>query len=268
MGQVQIISAAEAEKRKAAKTATYNLKDADRPLSEEEEEAEQKAESFPIHKYPKIKPIPGTLAYMFRNIKGGNESIIEFMRNAASSNNAKFLKNFLILWNNMDEYSRKRIDIFDTLCRKYGVPNKKFWGVVQEGMFDYNDQLTQAALMGHKPEFVDLLRRMAAKERNAADRRLLAEALQLTAKQEPLIKVEDKSVHTTNNLNLNQVPSFVSSVRKTSMPDLPDRKALTEGKQDYIDADFYVENTKTEEDKEVVSIEHLERELREGAQEL
>lgn len=241
------------EEEKIERNTTYSLKDADRPLSSEEEEAEEKATKFSRMVYRRIPPIPGTLAYLLRNVKGGNESVVEFLRWAKvgeKGNRTKFIDTFLILWENMDEFSRRRADIFDHLCRKYDIPLKRFWGVLQEGMFDHNDQITQTALNGAKPQFVERLLQLSHKERNHQDRKLAATAMKLVT-DEPLIKIEDKSQHLTVNQNntLGGIPSFSQTIKRSEevvrQQEAPKPRELTEGIQDYIDAEtFDLENEK------------------------
>lgn len=242
-------SAAQAEKDKLEKTASYSLKNADRELSEEELEAESKAVKFSNKDYVRIKPIPGTLGFMLRNFPGGNHSVVEFItwatqdvsQQGGHNGRIKWVKEVIIIWKNMDEFSRRRVDIFDILCRKLSIPLKRFWGVMQEGLFDYNDQITQTALSGMKPAFVERLNHLASLDRHHQDRRLMAEALKLTGNQ-PLVSIEDKSVHQTLNV-AGEVPSFSDSIRRSEEnvrhTDLNfGQKKLTEGKQDYIDTEW------------------------------
>ncbi len=227
---------------------TYSLKNADRELSLEEIEAEDKAEKFSLKGFGRIKPVPGTLAFMLRNLGDGdvtkrNHSVVEFLRWALEGekgNRTKFIKDFLIIWENMDEFSRRRVDIFDILCRKYNIPVKRFWGVLQEGLFDFNDIITQTAISGMKPQFTELLNRMMHREKGAADRRLFAEAAKLLPQNAPLISVEDKSQHVHVN---NQMPSFIQSVKRADNIqhediDIPKSKQLTEGNTEFIDTEW------------------------------
>lgn len=243
----KIKSPKQIEEEKIEKNTTYSLKEADRPLSIEEEEAEEKATKFSRMVYRRIPPIPGTLAYMLRNIKGGNESIVEFLRWAKvgeKGNRTKFIDTFLTLWENMDEFSRRRADIFDHLCRKYDIPLKRFWGVLQEGMFDHNDQITQTALNGAKPQFVERLLELSKKEKNHQDRKLAATAMKLVD-DKPLISIEDNSKHLTVNQNNNGIPSFSQSIRRSEKIIRNDQpievkpKQLSEGVQDYIDTQTF-----------------------------
>jgi hypothetical protein len=241
----QMKSQATAEKDKAERSATYNLKDAGRPLNEAEEEAEEKAVKFNRMVYRRIPPVPGTLAFMLRNLKGGNESVIEFLKWARDGQNgtkAKFIDTFVIMWNNMDEFSRKRIDIFDVLCAKFAVPRRKFWGILQEGMYDHNEQLTQIALSGYKPEFIQKLMKMAEDRRNHNDRKILAESLKLTG-QTPAVNVQDNSTNVTLNQQTNNFPSFASSIRRSEKTIKHEDtaiipKELTEGETDFIEAEL------------------------------
>lgn len=248
----------QAEQEILEKKATFSLKNADRDLDERELEAEEKATKFSRAIFKRIPPIPGTLGFMLRNIKGGNASVIEFLRWAQvgeKTNRTAFIKTFLILWDNMDEFSQRRVDIFDQLCRKYDIPLKRFWGVLQEGMFDHNEQITQTALSGYKPEFIQRLMALADKEKNHQDRRLMAEALNLSNK-EPLVKIEDKSQHLTVN-QTNNLPSFANSIKRSEktirhqdieFPEMNQPKMLSEGETDFIDVETFSDTRELEKD--------------------
>lgn len=246
------------------KRNTLSFKKANRPLDEEEEKALANAQKYDRFKHPKIDPVQGTLAYTFRNLEGGNEAVVEFLKRCSKINTTKFLKNFLLLWKNLDDFSKKRIDIFDCFCEKYDINKGKFFGLVQEGLFGHEQAMRQISLAGYTPEFVDLIKRMAGKERNAQDRALLAKMLKLD-EAAPLVSIQDNSVKNELHVHAEKtsVPSFISSIRKgdegirreVSTTHLP-LKQLSEGKQDYIEAEIIsetgekalVENQKIEED--------------------
>lgn len=240
----KIVKNVEGEISDILKQGTLSLIDNDRPYSSEEEEAEKQAIRFSVTNFPRVPPIPGTLGFLFRNISGGNASVIKFMQEASGTNESKFIKNFLILWNIMDEYSRNRVDIFDILCEKFNVKKKKFWGVVQEGMYDHNDALSQISLSGHKGEFIELLKKMARLPKNHKDRELLALALGLK-KEKAFLELNDNSNHQTNvqvnNTQVNNLPSFAQSMRRYDEDDniidgqvVEEPKQLSEGNQEYI----------------------------------
>lgn len=259
---IKLKTAEEANKIKLEKTATFSLKEADRPLDEKEIEAEDNAVKFSLRGYPRVAPIPGTLGFLLRNLRGGNASVMEFLEYSISgdnSNRTKWIKNFIILWRGMDEFSKRRVDIFDILCRKYDIPRKRFWGVLQEGLFDFNDQLTQIALSGYKPEFIELLKKFAQDKKNHQDRKLLAQATKLIDKDGPLVAISDNSTNTTvNNTQINNgVPSFSESIRRsekgirqttTEKISTTEIKQLEEGEQDYVDA-VLIEVQNQEDDK-------------------
>lgn len=271
MGALDFKQITDIRKRKQSAPDSYNLINADRELSKEEIEAEEKAEKFSLKGFGRIYPNPGTLGYFFRNLRGGNEAVIEHLRNAASSNKTKFLHNFILIWNNLDSFSRRRVDIFDIICRKYSIDRAKFWGIFQEGCFKYNDAISQVAISNHKNEFVELLKRKMAGEKNSADRKLYAEIAGMIDSK-PLISIEDNSQNLTVNNNGNsQLPSFAQSISraeqgiKKGLPQVEPRR-LTEGQQDYIDAEIILEERR---DKELVEVNRTpEEELIEAAKEL
>lgn len=236
--------------RKQVAPNTISLANNDRPLTEEEIDAEERAEKFSLKGFGRISPVPGTLGYLYRNLRGGNDAVIEHLRNASTTNKAKFISSFLIIWNNLDKFSRRRVDIFDILCNKYNIPRSKFWGIVQEGMFESNNALSQIALSGHKPEFVELLKKQMAKEKNAADRKLYAEIVGMIT-EKPLISVEDNSQHLTVNNSQSPIPSFTRSMSRAEQgikKGLPavQVKQLGEGTQDYVDAEIISETRNAE----------------------
>lgn len=233
-------------------THTYDLTASDRPFAEEEEIAEQEAIKFPINIYKRIKPVHGTLGYAFRNIKGRNYVVIEALRNAGEGSRAKFIKNFIIIWNNLDVYSRNRVDIFDWLCEKYDVPKPMFFGYVQQGMYKFNDLMAQTAISGYTTEFIELVKKLTKTEKNIRDRELFAKMSGLT-KDAPLIgSIQNNS--TKNELHVHgnsPLPSFAQAMRKSdegirTLPQSQPQKALSEGIPDYIDAELITHSEEAE----------------------
>jgi hypothetical protein len=109
-------------------------------------------------------------------------------------------------------------------------------------MFDHNEQLTQIALSGYKPEFIQKLMKMAEDRRNHNDRKILAESLKLTG-QAPLVNVQDNSTNVTLNQQTNNFPSFASSIRRSEKTIKHEDtaiipKELTEGETDFIEAEL------------------------------
>lgn len=233
------------------------FKKASRPLEEHEEEALLKASKYNRFEHPRINPVQGTLAYTFRDLEGGNEAVVEFLKraNVDNGNRSKFLQNFLIVWKNLDEFSQKRIDIFDCFCEKYDINKGKFFGVVQEGMFNHEEAMRQTSLSGYTPEFIDLVKRMAGEKRNAQDRALLAKMLKLDV-EKPLVSIQDNSVKNELHVHTEKasVPSFLSSIKKGDegirkevleqrlMPQSHvQHKQLDEGSTEFIDAEIISE---------------------------
>lgn len=268
---------ADTTKKIIKKTEIPNVfKKANRPLSEEEQEAFDKAIKV---RAKQIKPVQGTLGYTFRNLAGGNESVVEIIKLASNQNATKFIRLFLILWDSLDEFSKRRVDIFDWFCEKYNVHKSKFFGVFSEGSFNNEQAMRQVSLMGYSDEFVDLVKRMASKERNQQDRLLLAKMLKLD-EEKPLISIQDNSVNTKNELHIYEkasVPSFISSIRKgdegvrkeiTNERALPEKKilALSEATTNFID----IELVKDNREKELCPLEDdgFENEMRKSVEKL
>lgn len=236
---------------------SYDLIAADRKYSVDETEAEVKSTKYPLIKYKRIKPIPGTLGYLFRNLAGKNDAVIEHISNLLGSNGivgsqgryAK-IKNLIILWNNMDDFSKKRVDIFDHLCPKLGINRRMFWGWFQEAAFDYDTIMAQTALSGHKVVFIEQLKKHANQPKNQSDRRLMAETLRLSESQAPKIevKVEDNSVTNVQNNNIRveqKIPSFVKSIRNSEKiieaSKVAESRLLSEGTTEFIEAELVEE---------------------------
>lgn len=211
-----------------------------RALNKEEEEAEEKAESLPRAKYKRILPLPGTLAYLFRDIEGGNytiaNSVLETTLADVNKRNPNTIvgkaNKVILLWNNFDEFSKRRIDVFDWLCEEVNLRKKKFYAIVMEGLYDHFDAISQRLLMESKPELINNARQFAKEERNFRDRELLAKATGVT-KDAPLIGSIDNSTKIQNNLNYQ---SGFSDVIK-------DTEKIIQGEDnvDFVDAEI-VEN--------------------------
>lgn len=224
----------------------YNLQDAGRKYSVEEEEAEKQAISFPVSRFKRIKPIPGTLGFMIRNLEGGNATVVEHLSNLLGTDGGhkryEKIKHVIIAWNHLDTYSRKRVDLFDLLCIELNIRRRLFWGWLQEAIWDYEDVMAQIALNGHKNTFVEQLKHHANQPKNQQDRRLMAETLKLTESTAPKVNIVDNSVNTRNEINLDadRVPSFIRTIRtnETKQEKEPDEsRMLAEGEQDYIDVE-------------------------------
>lgn len=255
------------------------FKKADRELSELELEAYELAVKFNKGNYKQIKPVAGTLGYIFRNLAGGNESVAEFIRNASNLNATKFIRNFLILWNSLDDFSKRRVDIFDWFCLRYNVHKSKFFGVVSEGMYNYEAAMRQISLAGYTDEFIDLVKRMAGKERNTQDRLLLAKMLKLD-EEKPLVSITDNSINTKNELHIHEkasVPSFISSIRRgdegirrevSTERLLPEKKvlALSEATTNFINVELVEDNR--EEELCLLEDDGFENEMRKSIEKL
>lgn len=235
----------------------YDLIAADRKYSVDETEAEVKSTKYPLTKYKRIKPIPGTLGYLFRNLSGKNDAVIEHISNllgqsgqiGVGGGNARYakIKNLIILWNNMDDFSKKRVDIFDHLCPILGINRRMFWGWFQEAAFDYDTIMAQTALSGHKVVFIEQLKKHANQPKNQSDRRLMAETLRLSESQAPKIevKVEDNSTTNVQNNNIRveqKIPSFVKSIRNSEKvieaTKVDESRMLSEGTTEFIEAEL------------------------------
>lgn len=251
----------------------------DRELDDLEIEAEEKAEKFSLREFKRINPIPGRLGFLLRNLHKDvglrNETVMSFIDLVPDANQRKFVRILKTWWNILDDYSKRRVDIFDLFCEKYNINRAKLWAVIQEGMFSSNDALTKTALDGYKPKLIPLLIRMAEKERNAGDRKLLAEAVGIIGGEEAAVKIQDNRQVINNNLNVTTdssvIPSFADAIRRSDKnvrksPQLEEGVApreLTEGTQDYIIDGQIVE---TEEEREMVlnkrnNFEEVEKEL-------
>jgi hypothetical protein len=238
----------------------------DRDLDAQELEAETKAEKLRIQSWKRITPIPGRIGFLLRNLHKDvgmrNEMVISFLELIEDRNQRKFIKNLLIWWGTLDEYSRRRVDLFDLFCERYGFGRAKLWATIQEGMFVSNDALTKTALDGYRPKLVELLIKMANKERNSGDRKLLAEAVGLIGGDTTQVKIEDNRQIVNNNLNVvessSPIPSFADSIRRADknvrkseyeLEEIIAPRELTDGNSNYLVDGFIVE---TEEERELV----------------
>jgi hypothetical protein len=192
----------------------------DRPLEADEEEAEEKAIKLPRKRFKRIPPVPGTLGYLFRDLSGGNAAVFEFINNSLdkshrvkSNTTAYKIYRVILMWNALDEFSQKRVDVFDWLCNEVGIAKDKFYAQAAQGMYDHYEAVSQRILMESKVDLINNVRQFARKERNYRDRELLAKATG-TTKDSPLIGSIDNSNKVTNN-NLTFESGFRDTLRAT-----------------------------------------------------
>lgn len=241
-----------------------------RALNLEEEEAENKAESLPRAKYKRIQPLPGTLAYLLRDLEGGNYAIASMVKEALADQTKKYnvsttagkLTKVILLWEKFDDFSKRRIDVFDWLCDEIGLSKKKFYAAVMEGLFDHFEAITQRLLMEAKSELINNSRQFAKEERNFRDREFLGKATGAIKDTAPIVNVDARTQ--TNNYQ----SSFRDILKNTSNAikeekDYVDaeivnseRKALKPANMEaFVDVNLFKEN---EEEKE---LEHINRKV-------
>lgn len=222
----------------------------DRPLSEEESIAERRATILNKKEYPTILPFPGTLGFLLRNLRGGNEAVIQYLQSSVTFRNgsARPIKEILILWKNLDEFSKQRVDVFDQLCRLREIPPRKFSGWIAEGMFEYSNQENMIDLIEAKSELIGNIAKFANKEKNFKDRELLAKATKLT-EESPLIAVNSVTNIQKNSLTIEAGNvGFADIIRKSEklVASPFERKQLeAANEEDSIPVEFTVKKEKT-----------------------
>lgn len=236
-----------------------DLSDADRPLSQLEEDVEANATKFSIKNYKRIQPTFGTLGYLFRNFSGGNSAVIEIIREKIEHSGTQVSKKFrdlLVLWNISDEFSKSRIDIFDHLCNTVKLERAKFWALFQECLYTLQKLLIEMALTEKAFDLVENVDAFSKKEKNIRDRELMA---RITGVDKPASLVEVNNNQTTVNNNLSIKDSNIGFsfsemiktgdkvVRGENVRELEEAeenlKLLEEGNQNYIEGEV-VENEK------------------------
>lgn len=268
--------------------ASFNLLAADRDLDEKEKEAEEKAEKFSLKAFPRLNPIPGRIGFFLRNLHSDvgtrNQMVITYIELVEGGAKRKFVRTLMIWWNNLDDYSKRRVDIFDLFCEKYKINRSRLWAVIQEGMYVSNEAITRTALDGFKPKFIEVLTRMAQKERNLGDRKIIAEAIGLIGGDAPVINDNRKITNQTLNVSggdaSSPIPSFADSIRRSdksvrkAQPVLEEKikpRELGEGEQNYLIVDGHIVGEDELEllpRKEKNEDEDLDREIYEAGKEL
>lgn len=204
-------------KKEATKSASINN---GRALNEEELVFESTAKVLSKSKFKRIPPVLGTLAYLFRDVEGGNFTIVQIATEVIRSDPnrtrqntiASKVNNLIFLWESLDDASKNRIDVFDYLCIECDLSKKKFYAVVMEGWFDNLEAVNQRILMETKREIIHNSRHFAKEERNFRDRELMASATGLK-KESPLIGSIDASTKIQNNITYES--SFRSMLKDT-----------------------------------------------------
>jgi hypothetical protein len=224
----------------------YTLKDADRELSDIEIDYENKSITYDKEKHRRIKPSFGTLGYMFRNLKGGNNTVIGALRASLSERGAAAtIKDIIIKYDSLDEYSQLRTDVWDLICKDLRRPSTLVWNFFLKGIKLYVEALKTASIELNKPDLVDTINKFSRKEANQKDRELAAKVSGLID-DKPLVSIEqnDNRKVTNNTVNLFG-KEFSDTIREVNNQLINDNetkflepKSLTEGTQDYIDAEF------------------------------
>lgn len=224
----------------------------DRPLSDLELEAESKAEKLSKAAFPQIPPFPGTVGFLIRNVRGGNEAVIRYLDyafHAKSSGGGKGLKEIFILWDNLDEFSRRRVDVFDHLCKQRDISPRRFLGWITEGMFECGQQETMIDLIEARPKLISNIDKFSGDRKNFKDRELLAKVSRLT-EESPIVSINQTTNIQKNTLIVEAAEVGFSDIIRNSERFLKKEKAsrqITEGsKEDFID----IETFQTEREKE------------------
>lgn len=244
------------EKEKPIKLA-FSIENSDRPLSDDEIGYENKAEKYNIDKYKRISPNFGTLAYLFRNVKGNNETVVGALRAALQERGAagSGIKDIIIKYDSLDENSQKRIDVWDLICKDLRTSSTKVWNYFIKGIKLYVDAIKQTTIELNKPDLVETINKFGKKENNYKDRELAAKIGGLVD-EAPLVNVTTNNDNrkTTNTVNLFG-KEFTDTIREVNAQ-LTDKETkfispleLTEGTTEYIEADYEMSN---EEEKETI----------------
>lgn len=226
-----------------------------RVLSKEEELAEENSIKLPKGKFARIIPVLGTLGFMFRNIPGGNEAIIRYMEIYISKQSGRkrngtreLLHEFVIIWKNFDEFSKKRVDVFDWLCKTKGIDPCTIWGAISEGMFDAHEADIGVEIITAKTEVFNQARKFGQSERNFRDRELVAKTTKLIEEKGMEVNVDARTQ--VNNLQMGS-SNFNSIIRQNEKiirevnPIEKEVKELSETKQEFIDVESF-QNSKEE----------------------
>jgi hypothetical protein len=231
-------------------TLSYSLKDADRPFSDEEIEIAHKAEIYNVDKegYDYIEPVLGTLIFLFRNLKGGNQSVIAALRTSLNQKYAAMhkIKDVVTKYDSLDKYSQKRADVWDLICKDLNISPARIWDYFVVGMKEF---VKASATMGvelNKNDIIEATAKFAQNEKNSKDRELLFKAGNLIS-NEPLVEINQQTNNTLNQQNNIFGESFAETIKNSNnqLRDKDDLKILeetkqrelTKGNQDYIDAE-------------------------------
>lgn len=250
----------------------YTLKGNSRPYSQEEEKAENNAIGLTKLRFKRIPPIAGTLGYLLRNFD--NRIVMNYVKNCyESGGKAKpiLIRRVIDLFEKLDESSQSRVDVFDYICREFGVSNSIFWGWFQAGAYEDMEAIMQTAIIESTPEVFATIAINAQNPDVKYDK-----SRELWAKITGRLKdagfnVNIDQTKTTINNNAgsqNLFGNFTSSIRNAEIPSSANfgnslqsgsgeeefaQKILTEGNAEFVDAEIIT----NEEQKEKVITERL-----------
>jgi hypothetical protein len=192
----------------------YSLKDADRALSQVEEENENEATKLSLKKYPRISPIPVTLGYLFRNIKGGNDTVVNALKTALAEGGTGYVKlrKLIQVYEALDKRSKSRVDVFDHLITFHGLEmtKQKLWSYFQEGLFVDTDMMVTMALTANKQEMVEKII-IEGLNGSFKDRELYSKITNLVD-EKAAVEINDNRKVINNNVNVFG-QSFTDTIR-------------------------------------------------------
>lgn len=222
----------------------------DRPYDEDELRTFNISMTYEKDLCPPIKPIPGKLAYYLRNID--NEAVISILE--AGMRRKGFAKRYeqvesirkeLLLfidrfWK-LDPGSRQRPDVFDYMCIDLSLNPLDIWDIFRTESEVHSKEMTRHDIEIHTPAVVTAIARKALKDSDVDAKKLFARIAGLD-NDAPTVVFNDNS--TTNNTQVNNNQSiftnFSASIKKSEieLDKANEPKQLTEGKQNYIDAEY------------------------------
>lgn len=217
----------------------------DRKFSEEEEMAFRSALLLPLGIAEKIMPDIGTLCYYFRNET--NDSVIliikRAIRKAIKINDVKtddFRKQLIHLvdrYEKLDEFSRKRPDVFDHLCTLLEIDVDTVWEMYQKQIASFSREMAEFEINVYTPGIITAIAKKALDPKDDKGKELFMRIAGLD-KPAPAVVVNDNSVHNTQN-NHNMFSNFSGSIRKSEKEIAAAEQRQLEGaKQEFIEAGF------------------------------
>lgn len=209
--------------------------------------------------YPATEPVLGTIAFWIKLLHLEPFDIINLIKNQDIKRDSKARKDKILvaildIWDTLDYYSKKRYDLFDILVKKARftigstpLSTKELWGYLFQYLSEFSLESVEAAKVLLEMQKLILVSKVSAKTGDDSKANtLMAEMTGLKKPTNIEVNQNNNTLNIADRPQVNKVSNQIN--RALALDDLEletnENRLLTEGQQNYIDADYTLEKDK------------------------